>query len=549
VTVEVEGGAAIPSGNVAVDLTGLAAGTQYTVTATARNSAAEVTTDERTFTTPNQVSLKVGPAATGAGDGSGWSDVTTLGAAIAVATGANDEICVQKGAYFVNENVSGTALANRHLTIRGGFGTDGTPDAGETLFTATNATQKTGRHFKLTGCTVVFDGITFSNGRNNADSYGQSIGTFSATSLTVTNCIFRNNGDAGIGNITSYGGAIGASGGTLTVLNSTFVGNSLYGSDTGSPYGGAIGAAGSATVIVRGSTFVSNRTQLKFGRLSGGGAIYAGGCASLSVESCHFATNHVENTTLWDMSTDNSSYGGTIFVSSTPTVLRDIKVIGSWAYTGDNARGTGWDWGGTFCFAGSTVTGENIEIRGTGQQNNTVVSGSVTVRSGTVSLTNVLFAAVQRGSCLSQSGGTLTVVNGTFADAKKLGTLPGAAYSQYTGSATATANFRNCIVWDNASGFRGSFTNEAFTVNVSYSDIQGETPDPERHILSADPRFKDAAAGDYTLRKRSPCINAGDTTGFTQTDVDLAGNLRVRNGQVDLGCYECEKKGLAILVK
>ena len=62
-----------------------------------------------------------------------------------------------------------------------------------------------------------------------------------------------------------------------------------------------------------------------------------------------------------------------------------------------------------------------------------------------------------------------------------------------------------------------------------------------------DPRFADAAHGDFRLRRSSPCLGAG-APGHVKTATDLDGNPRVRDGAVDLGCYSGAATGSGVEV-
>ena len=64
--------------------------------------------------------------------------------------------------------------------------------------------------------------------------------------------------------------------------------------------------------------------------------------------------------------------------------------------------------------------------------------------------------------------------------------------------------------------------------------------------------FRNPAAGDYRIRNRSPLLNAGSDPGYAADDTDLAGNPRVSNGIVDIGCYEWQwepPKGTVLIFK
>ena len=94
----------------------------------------------------------------------------------------------------------------------------------------------------------------------------------------------------------------------------------------------------------------------------------------------------------------------------------------------------------------------------------------------------------------------------------------------------------------------------AYNLDVDYSYIYGgeegiynvstfNTLSYGEHNLSAGSLFADTSAGnaDYLrLSPGSPCIDSGtpDTVGLNLPPYDLAGNLRIWNNRIDMGCYE-----------
>ncbi len=67
----------------------------------------------------------------------------------------------------------------------------------------------------------------------------------------------------------------------------------------------------------------------------------------------------------------------------------------------------------------------------------------------------------------------------------------------------------------------------------------GTTPRPGVGNLAGDPRFVNAAAGDYRLRADSPCVDSGSLAWVGQRDgTDFAGAPRVQGGGVNMGALE-----------
>jgi len=106
----------------------------------------------------------------------------------------------------------------------------------------------------------------------------------------------------------------------------------------------------------------------------------------------------------------------------------------------------------------------------------------------------------------------------------------------------------NSIVWGNELK-NGHLSNISGSVTCSYSAIEGGYSGDSIITLNAQnpPLFVNpsltAGADDSTdnvdwhLQQGSPCINAGDNSVVTDS-VDLDGNPRVKEGRVDMGCYE-----------
>ena len=77
----------------------------------------------------------------------------------------------------------------------------------------------------------------------------------------------------------------------------------------------------------------------------------------------------------------------------------------------------------------------------------------------------------------------------------------------------------------------------------------------DHNYAGTDPGFKNLAAGDFSLRGGSPCVNAGDWTvwGATRTEAkafhDLDGAPRLVGPEVDIGCFEAQTSFTMLMLR
>ena len=96
-------------------------------------------------------------------------------------------------------------------------------------------------------------------------------------------------------------------------------------------------------------------------------------------------------------------------------------------------------------------------------------------------------------------------------------------------SSNSDPNFYYSNIEDGLNGF-------GFTGTTSIEEYEGEY---ENNIL-LDPLFIEPEAGNFHLIQNSPCINTGtpDTIGLNLPEYDLAGDSRIYDGIIDIGCFE-----------
>jgi hypothetical protein len=211
---------------------------------------------------------------------------------------------------------------------------------------------------------------------------------------------------------------------------------------------------------------------------------------------------------------------------------------------------TGGSFGGAFDSANSTQpVFERCVFRG----NKAVRAGALEFFGGSQpKVTNCLFHGNQATG--SGGGGAIWLgssSNGTFRNITVTGNsatvVGGGVYN--TGG---TSTFVNCISFGNTGPGTiadNGIKSQGGTSTISYSDVQGITTGTGN--INLDPKFENAAGGDYRLQADSPCIDVGNNSAVpagTVTDLDSLPRFvdiaSVPNGGsgtapiVDMGAYE-----------
>jgi predicted outer membrane repeat protein len=342
------------------------------------------------------------------------------------------------------------------------------------------------------------------------------------------------------------GGAILVTG-TLGSSGSTFFAN-------GSIQGGAVAVFGAADV--RGSTFQQNSVTLIMPGPIGapfnaeGGAFLISGTATISANQ--FLTNSSSSPTFGFLS--DPSAGGAVKATSSVTVQNNT-------FSG-NAAGSG---GAIDVSGGSNKIDQNVfsaNGSSSGGAVRTVLPVDITrnrffdnggtasiffnpfgVVGGAVFLVNGgsgfdralvldnLFVRNRAGGSLIIPGSTdeaqvhnegqlTTLINNTFVASSGI-TI------EAVRSLTGTISVANSII-TGGSGLRQISGTMFSTANLYFNMITNTTGTiSETFAVTADPRFTNAAADDYSLQSTSPAIDAADDQFIAGTLLDLAGNPRI----------------------
>ncbi|UCD49531.1 MAG: hypothetical protein JSW27_18610 [Phycisphaerales bacterium] len=345
-------------------------------------------------------------------------------------------------------------------------------------------------------------------------SYGGGV-LLRQSTPTLIDCAFTGNMTIGIGQL-SAGGAIACVASNPHLTGCSFVGNQAVGSSGGAVY----------------NTFLSDPvlTDCYFERNSAhsGGAFYSAGECNPSLTGCTFWANIAFD-----------AYGAGATVEADPNDEAGSRSRGRGGETEtDEQEDDGPDGqGGALYNAATLTTVTSCRFLG-----NAAGFGGAASGRGEMLLVNCLFsgntaklgAAVNAVS--SRASTTITGCTFTANHASQRG-------NAYYGWANSTAQFSNCILWEETPVVEGSSFAQ---IDIAYSDVRGGGYG--QGSINADPRLHDPAGADgvpgtldddLRLSVGSPCIDAGSRVLLPEwVTTDLAGQPRVVNAKVDMGAYE-----------
>ena len=380
----------------------------------------------------------------------------------------------------------------------------------------------------MPGHTVIIEGLTISGG-----SIGGGI--VNGGSLTIHNCIVRNNFNEGNG-----GGILNS--GSLTITDSYVYGNQAgFSIDVPTGYGGGISSYQTATR--RDSTVSDNVAGPKF--TPGPGPGYGGGIANSG-------TLEISNSTI--SNNDGRFWGGGI--SNHGTVTITDSTVSDNAAGSKFTPGSGFGGGisnqdhGTLTIRNSTISSNRTRGHTSGLGGGGIGSGS---GNATLEISNSTisgnFAFLDGGGILNS--GSLTITNSTFAYNSALPPFGGDIDND-----GGMLQIGNTILQANVNGASIANFNSGVVISNGYnlsSDSGGGFLTAIGDQINTDPLLgplqnNGGPTSTYELMPGSPAVNAGDPN-FTPPpfyDQRGPGFDRVRDGRIDIGSFELQGSVLTV---
>ncbi len=438
------------------------------------------------------VTVYVDADATGAHDGTSWTDAyTTVQDALTIAI-SGTEIWVAEGLYYPDEG-NGQTSNDRDSTfamadgvaLYGGFA------ATETLRTQrdwdVNVTVLSG---DIDGNDITDpDGVVTDTANITGTNTYHVVSSNGVTETAVLDgfSITAGQADGGSGN-TSGGGMYNENGSSPTLINVTFTGNWV-----GSHGGGMYNTDGSSPTLIN-VMFTNNLAEF-------GGGMASGSNCNPTLINVIFTGNR----------THDSSIGGGMSNSQNNPTLINVTFTGNWANYGGGMSNS---------FSNPTLT-------------NVVFSGN--------------YASTDGGGMYNYRSSP-TLMNVTFSG--NLAVSSGGGMKNYVNS---DASLTNVVFWGNLAGAAGyQIHNWQSNPIIRYSDIQGCGGSGSgwnsnlgtdgggnidaNPLFIRDPFFGTNDYGNLHLQSGSPAINSGTNSGCPAADMD--GFPRPYGPNCDMGAYE-----------
>lgn len=472
-------------------------------------------------------------------DGSDTNDGSTLEKAFltvskAVATASSSvttTVWVAEGTYVFANHV----YINKPIELRSLAGAE------RTLFTTPSAENG---FFSCNHAAIFFSGFTFSNACRVVTNQGGAVWDSGAGARGVEDCVFVDNRIQG-----TLASALYMRNANFTLRRCVFRNNTYAGTMSDSSSAVYLGGDGS---VIEDCVFEGNNSA------KGGACFLTGSANTITLSRCTFTGNSCSN-----------DYGGAVY-GSAKALFYDCVFSNNYAYYAGGAANSGK----RSVFDRCTFVGNNARVGGA-------------IHGDTYAISNCLFEgniAREQGGAVNFQGGTNSlshciIRNNTaqtsgFGAVKSIASYDLIANCLFTGNVSATepgginlvkgGELFNCTFWDNVvTNNKGvvAVRSEGRTYNTilwnnhhangTVSDYYGTsnasitnscvgtgTVQANAGNISADPLFRDSPAGDFSLLRSSPCVNAGMTFDWLTGGKDLAGKDRVNDSVVDMGAYE-----------
>ena len=382
------------------------------------------------------------------------------------------------------------------------------------------------------GCTLTFDATMQADWsvRDNGANFGATGSTLTFSDFTISNG-------------TTYG--VVTEKGTLNLIDSTLAANGT---------GAFIDA--DSTLVASGTKFANNTSSGAY--VAGKGSFHncsiAGNGSGLHLDAAHVTDAMLTGTNI----SGNTMYG--LYMHNGSLVLSSQSAEG-WSIDGNGCNIAGYQadislTGATLTAAAncglyaqygsvnlrqSTITSESNGVW-SGSSSGFTIDRSTIIGAGTGSwgVVNLDGALTMRNSVVSGASDgvyshgpakTSTIYNTTIANVSDYGLYA------YDGDLTV----KNTIIvgTSGTSGlYLGSNANLIHTHNLVFGFATPfENTSADATELIKEPRFVDAANGDFRLGKGSPAINAGADLTASHT-IDLLGNARPSHKVFEIGAYE-----------